>query len=82
MAREQTSLGRIFKIHGILDWDEMFPQAICRKCPKIGCEQNCAAVTIIGAIGVYASNDLRDGQIFPNQLRRALKSMSDHPDKK
>lgn len=81
MAKEQTSLGRLFQAHGIKDWDEMFPTGICKKCSLIACEQNCAAVTIIGMIGTYAANDLRDGQIFPNMLRKALGGLPDHPDK-
>lgn len=79
MPKKQTSLERIYDMLNVPDWGEMFPDAICKKCHLIGCEERCAALTVIDGLAVhFSANGSRiEAQIFAKRLRDTLKSVPD-----
>ncbi len=73
----ETSLGRIFNAMGVPDWEEVFPDAICNKCPmqpQCPPDKRCAALTIIGGLGVNATIDYNGigAESYVENIKRVL----------
>lgn len=71
----ETSLGELFRFHGVTNWDQMFAEAICEKCLfKSQCKgvHKCDAINIIGILGTKAVKHGLDAQVFATNLKASI----------
>ena len=75
---KQTALGNLFAVHGIEDWEDVFPKQICAKCSHAeSCKEDCAALITIGGMGAMIAGV--DGNTavtvaFAKNLRKVIQS--------